>query len=280
MKLTSINHLRYYLATNDSVNLSSPQELRQLTQLINSVSAKIEYYCERNFELGTFTEYFQTGNNVLTYNVKHKPINSLISVISDPEGLYQGGEANETNYYIHSSGNGVCLQTPLISNFKGLKVDYTGGIAVYPTVTTLVLANGYGVFTVNKFIRGESSYAFGKIININGANLTIEIYYGSFDSGEQLTQMDSEVQTSSPSVAGVISSFTSRALCELEPDLVLACEMEIRYLKQHRFDFENAITTKDGTTKRELKEKLNAQYWFQPEVLSILEKYKSYSLGV
>jgi hypothetical protein len=199
-------------------------------------------------------------------------------VYSDSQGLFAGSETLEVDYFPSARKDAIVLSTPVSPNERGLKATYIGGLAAHPTRTVITLSPGHDTFAVNKFIHGCSSYTFGKIIAFDAIShtITVDIYYGIFQLGEELSQQDAEFQNSEGNIMGSLASFQSRALCELYPDLVTACEMEIRYIRQHLHDFENAGTNKDGTTLR--RTPYFSEYNFQPETLGILNKYRRIGL--
>ena len=84
---------------------------------------------------------------------------------------------------------------------------------------------------------------------------------------------EDEAETaSSPSVTGTISAFSRESLLNAHPSIVLACEAQIRYMRQHQVDFENSGTTKDGVTIRK-ENPMHIRFPLREEVLDMLYTY-------
>jgi hypothetical protein len=67
---------------------------------------------------------------------------------------------------------------------------------------------------------------------------------------------------------------TLRCLAEAYPDIVTACELELRYIHDHRNDFENQSTLKGQTSRRDM----SVDYNLVPEVRSMIDKYRNFIL--
>jgi hypothetical protein len=144
--------------------------------------------------------------------------------------------------------------------------------------TEIVFASNItSTFTVGKYVKGLTSGCLG-VITATDNNSYLKcnwIYNGvaqkNFIIGETITQTDTIGGTTS-STTLVIDAIAQRALCESHPDITRACEIELRYMIKHQYDFENQSTMKDQTSRRPDLVK----YELQPETIALLSSYKRY----
>ncbi len=139
----------------------------------------------------------------------------------------------------------------------------TGSPSVYSTINLLPHFGFYGwsgLWVANKYIKGRLSGAIASIDSLSGtptSSLNCTMVSGTMLEGEIVDEYDDVACINLTSGTGMttntfgcISFINHRALCEVAPDLVIATEMQIRYMRKHALDFENAGTNKDGTTMR------------------------------
>ena len=275
MLLSSLRRLRLYLSgQSDPLLANTVANNRVLHNWLVTTSQDIENYLKRDLHIEERTQYFDIEYGRIDYWLKAFPVITLTSIYEDSTGLWDGNNESEIeDSIVNASGRITLPYTLSYSAAKALRVIYTGGLAYDPVISVVVLESGAGDFTVGRYIVGNTSGAVGIVTAYSLLSLTIEQYYGQFQVGEVLTQYDDEIVTeSSPSVTGTISSFTRESLLNIYPSIVLACEMQIRYMRQHQMDFENTGTTKDGTTIRR-SNPARIKYPLQEEVLDKLVPY-------
>ena len=249
---------------------------RKYLPLIAAISNRIETYLDRTIKLDTYTEYSDTIRGRLNYPVRAYPISSVTSVKSDSTGLYSGSESTETNHYINDDSNAVVLDSSVTPALKGLQIIYVGGLASHGTQSQFVLSSeGATPIAEGNYVRGQTSGATGYVITKADTAITIEVLYGYFDSGETIEAMKTEDGGAITNATAVLNSVTLRCLVENYPDIVTACEYEIRYMHDHRFDFENLSSGgRGGTTRKDLTDTYN----LLPEVRSMLQPYGNITL--
>lgn len=270
MDLTSYRRVLFALGSNDPLT-DDFKSRRIFSNWVPAISAKVETFLDRKIELTTHIEYANSIERALEYFIDAYPIQSITSVYSDMLGLYNGNEVAESNYYIGETGNSIVLDTSIKSAHKGLKFTYIGGLAVHGVNSTFVIENeGATAFAANNYVEGQTSQAMGYVISKAGTTIVIEVLYGVFQVGEQIkgkTTWDNANFITN--MEADIASVTSRSLAEAYPNITRACELEIRYMNDHKSDFENAGTTKAGTNRRDMTK----DYDLVPEVRSLLEPY-------
>jgi len=274
LMLSSLNRLRRYIGCEDNV-----QNNRTLMNFLTATSKNIEGFINRDLKLELRTQYFDVDAIRINYYPKAYPISSITSVYSDTTGLYDGSESEEVDWYIGSDSKSIVLDTPVVKGPKGLRVIYTGGIAAHGVQSTLALTSMSGTFTAGNFVTGSSSGAIGIIVTTATATpLVVETLMGVWEVGDVLTSQSSEgSSTNLPGVGGTVSAITAQSLAEANPEINMACEMQVRFDWKHKDDFENAGVNKDSTTFRR-KEKalyLSGAYKLQPEVRSILQAHRN-----
>jgi len=271
MNLTSWRRARYFLGgntplTDDAVNK------RKFLSWIPAISRKIEEYLNRDLELKSHTEYFDTLPKTIEYPVRNFPITVLTSVKSDSTGEFTGSETTESDTYIGSQERSICLQTPVIPAKRGLEVVYTGGLAASGTQSTFTIENeGSEAFVAGVFAEGQTSGAMGYVISKTLTTIVIEVLYGRFEVGEQIAGSATETGSKTADQTADIASADVRCIAEEYTDLTVACELEIRYMNDHRGDYENFSTSRGSQSRRANK----FEHEFLPEVASILDRYRN-----
>jgi hypothetical protein len=176
--------------------------------------------------------------------------------------LWDGGESSVDNTFIGVDGNSVGL--PMRLNMRAtssaagggaapssVRITYTGGLAYHGTQSVYAFTAGSGTFTVGNFVRGQTSQAWGIIIAVNSSAITIEVMFGMFIAGEALKEYSSEVTPGTGTGnTGTLGALTSAGLADVAPDLVRACEVQVRHYFKHKYDFETTGTQKDGGVSR------------------------------
>jgi len=252
MQLTSYNRMLRYLAGRGDKNMtSSVYNRRDILYWIPAISDRIKNYLNRTVEIESRTEYFDSASTICELWVENSPVSSITSVKEDTTGQFSGNETtlSSTEYYIGVEESSVVLLYPRTYNAKkSLQVVYSGGLAYNATMSVFAVADESG-WEVNKFCVGSTSGAKGIISAVDTKELTIDVLFGSFIVGETITEYDEETETTA-GASTTISSKTRTALCEAYPQIVEACENEVRYMIQHKQDFENDSSERDGTTIR------------------------------
>jgi hypothetical protein len=270
MLLTSPRRVRSYLGGEGDALTMASKTNRQIIQWLPAISSLIETHMSRCVLLQSYTEYLDVLYHKLEYWLKAIPISSITSVYSDSRGLWAGGEVQEVDWFTGQDDRSVILQRNLSWTWKkGLRVIYTGGLALHAVNSVYVTSGETGTPTAGQVVRGGTSGAVGYVIAYTSHSLTVEVYYGMFIAGETLSFYADETYSSVISTA-VYASATSLSLAETHPRIVLACEMQMRYAIKHMADFENSSTSKDGTTQRVHDP---ARSILLPEVADILRDY-------
>jgi hypothetical protein len=143
--------------------------------------------------------------------------------------------------------------------------------AVQSGYTMTSVTNAYAA---GQYVFGQTSGSVGIVVSYTAGTklLTIENYYGQFQVNETIKVYADEIQTAPLLVTDTISAIASPSLCDVAPEVVTACEMQVRYNYTHQKDFENSSTGKDGTT---LRYRINAfeSSPLLPEVMHMLNPY-------
>jgi hypothetical protein len=275
MILTSLNRVLINLSEGEPYLSTDYERRRRFIKRIASVSSDIEDHLNRNIELKSYTEFFDTLDLSLEYSLKAFPISALTSVYSDITGLYDGGESLESDYIIGKNNDTVCLASSISQARKGLRVIYTGGLATHAVRSTFTLSSeGASPFTAGMFVTGGSSNAMGIVVSKASTTMVIEVLYGIFEVGEIVSGKTTETGAVTSGVTAVLSARTVTSLAESYPNIVEATEMEIRYRDDHRSDYENLSTDKGSTTRKDLTK----NYDLLPEVRKILQPYVKFNI--
>jgi len=257
----------------DPLSSSDFENRRRYVKRIAAISRRVETYLDRTLELTSYTEYFDTSQRQLSFFVKAHPVSSITSVKSDSTGEYDGSESSESNYYIGAEEQTIVLATPVVPARRGLQVVYTGGMANHG-VNSVFEVTITGSFSADKYVQGRTSAAVGCIVSESSGTLTVEVLYGIFQSGEIIDQKTTESGAADGNYA-TIDSVTSRGMAEAYPDIVEATELQIRYMDDHRSDYENTTTAKGQTARR--GEAADAE--LVQEVKAMLDPYKRIMIG-
>lgn len=276
MDLTSWQRLRRSIGGNDPFNDDAINK-RKFLNFIPAVSRRIQEFLNRDLELTTHTEHFNTLPITTEYFFENYPITSLTTVETDSTGLYDGSETTETDFYIGIHDSSIVLDSPATAAKKGLRVTYISGLATTATNSQYTLSDlGATEPSVGDFFIGATSLAVGIVTAYVSASLlvTVDILYGVFQASETYTLQTEEESGTITDGTGTISSKDVISLAESFPDIVTACELEIRYFNTNRSQFETQANFRGQTSKMDL----TREYSFLPEVRSLLETYRIYSI--
>jgi len=269
--LSSLQRLRRYTELDDTVANN-----RLLSLYLNLTSKNIEKYCSCLFQKTSRTEYFDVDSITTQFFPKAVPISSITSIASDSTGLYDGAESTLSDYYIGSDSRSINLDYPQIKAKRGLRIIYTGGISEHGTQSIFTLTNITGTFVADKFITGSNSGAVGIITTTTTASpITIDVLYGIFEVGDTLTMQNTEGGSDVSNVSAVVATVTQQSLSEAAPEIAMACETEVRYLFQHKDNFETTSISRDGSSYQKNDKPLQ-QYILQPQTRSILQSHRRY----
>lgn len=245
---------------------------REITNWIASVSNQIEKYCDRTFKIESHTEYFDTKYNQVKFWVKSPLITAITSVKEDTDGQWDGSEStyDSTEYYIGYDSSHVVIDEPVGQSYKGLQIVYTGGLAYHGTRTVLTITGSTGTWTAGQFVLGSTSGALGIVRASTATTLTVEVLFGVFEA-ETVTEYTDEAHATTGDASATVSAVSQQSLAESYPDIVRACEIQVRYYWKHKDSFELTSTQKDGTSYRRGGD-LSRQ--FIDEAMRLLEPYK------
>jgi hypothetical protein len=262
-----------FITPDDSANVADTlYKQRDIIRWINTVSSRIEQYLNRAVQIAATTEYFDPAYGQKEFFPKAFPITALTSVYYDSTGLWTGSETEITNCFIGTNSRSVCLPAFVGNEKNSIRIIYTGGLTSHGTNSTYAISTSAGTWHTGKYVKGSSSSAMGIVRTASATSLTVEVLYGVFQAAETITEMDSEASVGSADAVATISSVTTSSLAETYPDITTACEMQVRYMWQNRYNFEKSSVQKDGVSQR--PQVLDIQLPLQPEVISLLSPYK------
>jgi len=274
--LSSLERLRRYTDLDDTTANN-----RLLSLYLTLTSRNIEKYCSTSFQKKSRTEYFDVKGNRIAYFPSAIPVSSITSVYSDTTGLYSGGESALSDYYIGVDDRSVVLDYPQVNGKKALRLIYTGGISEHGTQSIFTLSGVSGTFTKDRFINGSISGAVGIVAATTAASpITINTLYGVFEIGDVLAVSTTEGGTAISNISATIATITQQSLAEVAPEVNMACEFEVRYMFQHKDNFEDDSTSRDSSSfsTRKNSSEILSQFILQPHTRSLLQGYRRYFL--
>lgn len=252
---------------------------RMLISWISAVSAQIENHMNRTLLIQDAVEYFDVLFGKTEYFVKCVPVISVTKVEIDPLGMWDSANTPAQLPYNHpgAGDRSVCIQHPLLFPSpakKAIRITYNGGLANSAVNSGYTMGTGSATYAAGQYVFGQTSGSVGIVVSYAAATklLTVENYYGQFQVGETVLAYADEIQTAPLLVTDTISAVASPSLCDVAPEVVMACEMQVRYNYTHQKDFENASTGKDGTTQRFVGPAFSTSP-LRPEVIHMLNPY-------
>ena len=175
-------------------------------------------------------------------------------------------------------------------------IPYGSSITAANAVNTLALDVGFATCTTNGtatitaisrwnalfpgtrvMIAGGTSNAWGCIIAVTATTITLEVMFGIFTAGETLTEYATETANTGDGVTATLGAAVTLGLAEVAPDIVRACEVQVRFMSKHKFDFEMNGTQKDGSVTRKTVQKDAPM--LTEEAMALLVAYKKYPMG-
>jgi len=167
--LTSLAQVKAYMGITSTANDAT------LTRLINSVSAAIETYCDRQFVSRAYTLERQDGNGQNIIYVKNYPIISIERVATSTAGALQikctdTGAYSATCSVTRSSGS-LPANTHLKLSILGGSNDGDNSLALgtYTTMTTLAAAANALTGWSATVVSGFAAYASTELIQIGSS---------------------------------------------------------------------------------------------------------------
>lgn len=286
MLLTSIRRVRTHVMGQQSDPLTADlKNDRLLKQWMVTVSRSIERYLDRDLEIGNKTEYYTLSSRRKQFWIKAPPIVMPSThvwdgdVYVDLEGLFTGRESIIPNCFPDEYLSSIRFPYAYWMEWTGVKsirIRYNGGLAAHAVNSVYTLsASQTGAWAAGSYVSGSLSGAVGVVVSYAAGTLalTVENYYGAFVAGDVLTQTTVEA-TGTTTATGTIATISSQCLAEVAPEIVSACEMQIRYMWKHTTDFENIGSVKDGTTTRDPLS-INHEWPLLDEVRDLLGPYRS-----
>ena len=294
MLLSSYNRVRHYLFddTDTAASLPTYSIYREMdaTNWISAASAMIEAYCSRQFHIESRIQYFDYTDTRREFFPYATPI--LVSPVPvmaiDPMALWNGDEGTVDNIFIGVDGNSIGLPMKLnmraTSSAAGgsaapasVRITYTGGLAYHATQSVYGYTAGAGTMAAGKYVRGGTSNAWGCIIAVTATTVTLEVMFGIFTAGETLTEYATETANTGDGVTATLGAAVTLGLAEVAPDIVRACEVQVRFMSKHKFDFEMNGAQKDGSVTRKTVQKDAPM--LTEEAMALLVAYKKYPMG-
>lgn len=270
MLLTSYDRVRHVLGDAEVLKDDFKNRVR-FQSLVTSTSKRILQYLDRDLEIKEVTEFFNVKPNNLEFFVKRFPIISIDNVFSDSTGEFDGSEVSETDFHTGQDFCSVVLRSSVSSALRGLRVVYEGGVS-NDAVESVFTVTTPDANLKGKYVIGADSGAIGQVssVNVIDGEVTIMCLGGRFDDTEQFLVYNSyNVEDTDPgsNFSGIRSTIS---LVEVCADIVLATEMQIRYLDDHFHNIENSGSKKGETSRAELTD----GYDFLPEVRSMLDQHR------
>lgn len=275
LQLTSYNRIRRYVGASSALT-DTKFDKQMLVNWILATSKQIETFLGRWLAIASYTEYFDTRTaNDLEFLVKGYPISTLTSVYVSGDGLWEGEESVVDDCFIGRNNNSVLLPvSPSVFAKKSHRVIYTGGLAYNGVRSVFTLTESAGTWTVGNYVYGGTSEAVGIIKAVSATSMTVEVLYGIFEAAETLTEYTDEDLTSVVAGASAtLSAISQQSLAESYPDIIRACEIQVRHYWKHKDDFEASSTNKDGTNQRRLG--YEEKSILIPEAISLLMPYRN-----
>lgn len=292
MDLTSLRRVKFALGiakTDQDAILS--RSIAAASKSILKELRRLDQGGLDGIQLRERTEYFDPTPDQVHFYPKAYPIASVTSLYVDGTGYYTGSQQaiESTSYVISGDGRLLAInQIPTLPRGwpglptveKGLRLVYTAGLSEDAVISEWTKAADVGgTLTVGNYIQGEDSGSVGILTARAAGTLAYECLSGNFLEGETVTeyedwiiaQQDSKSQGAT-GVSAVLTACTSRSLAEAHTDLVEACEMQVRFLKTNRNNFENLTVTQDGAT-RVSRADLKNKYGLMPEICFMIEAY-------
>lgn len=275
MLLSSYERMRRYLSDAEGTALTdSVYSEREIVNWIASVSNQIEKELNRSLQIESRTEYFDTALTQVKFFIEAPPVISITSVKEDVEGLYDGSETtyDSDEYFISADTKAIEILQPIGRWHKALQMVYTGGLAYHGTRTLLTIESSTGTWTAGQYAHGGTSGALGIIRASTATTLTIETLFGEWEVDEPIAEYTDETHLTAGDASATISAVTQPALSESYPDIVRACEIQVRYLWKHKDSFELTSAQRDGTSYR--RDGFDLRHPFVDEAMRLLLPYK------
>ena len=277
MNLSSLRRLRLYCGGSQADPIQDKvQNNRMLAQWLGSVSAQVETFLGRFLKLDTYTEFFDITYNKGEFWLKGRPIvngtDGIVSVFTDPTGLWNGTEAQYYYTYAGRDNSSVCFPMPLTWQAKkGCRIIYQGGLAAHAVNSTFTVTAG--TFTAANYVTNQSKTALGVVVSQDGLFIVIENIYGVFEIGDTLSVCATEEGTYTNQ--GAISAITAQSLAEVAPNLVVAVEAQVRHMWKYGLAFETQSYNKEGNTFVPRSDYLGTP--FIKEVYDMLHPYRAFA---
>lgn len=275
MLLSSYERMRRYLSDSEGTPITdSVYTEREITNWIASVSKQIEQELNRSLQIQSRTEYFDTHLTQVKFFVQAPPVISITSVKEDVEGLYDGSETTyqSDEYYISADEKAFEIMHPIGRWRKALQCVYTGGLAYHGTRTLLTIESSTGTWTSGQYVLGGTSGALGIVKASTATTLTVETLFGEWEADETIAEYSNEEHSTAGDASATVSAVTQQALSESHPNIVRACEIQVRYMWKHKDSFELTSAQKDGTSYRRDGSELRNP--FIDEAMRLLLPYK------
>lgn len=270
MLVTSYDRVRHVLG-DEAVLKDSFQNRVRFQSLVTSTSKRVLTYLDRDLDIGEVTEFFDVKPNNLEFFVKRFPIESITSIKSDSTGEFSGSEVSEIDFFTGKDFCSAVLSNSVSPALRGLEVVYKGGLSD-DAVESIFTVTSPDVGLKDKYVIGDKSGAVGQVSSVDdtGGTVTILCLGGIFDDSEDFLVYNA-FNIEDPDVGSNFSGTRdTTSLVEVCPDIVIATEMQIRYLDDHFHNIENSGSEKGKTTRGELVD----DYDFLPEVRSILDHHR------
>lgn len=110
------------------IGLATTSDNSLLEDLVDSVSALFETYCDRQFLSREYTEY-QDGKDVDILFTDQYPVTSITSIHDDREWAWGSAtEVSSSSYRASSDGRSIVFKdTYLLDYYQNIKIIYTAG---------------------------------------------------------------------------------------------------------------------------------------------------------
>jgi hypothetical protein len=276
--------MRRYIAqdTDTAPIAENASRKRDLVNWIAVVSQQIAQYCDRNFLIGDYVEYFDVEYGKNRFPVMAFPIVSITQLQEDPSGLFSlttAATISDSEYFPDVAKASVSLYRPLpYTASHALQISYNGGLSTSAANTVLAITGSSGSMTVGNFLYGATSAALGIIRAYSATAITVEMLQGVFDAAESLTEYADEACTSASRTA-TLASVTTPSLNDTYPVIVRAAEMQVRLNWKGKTQFGFQSASRDGSVTKDTAPRDGGATQMMKEVESMLMPYRRFRLA-
>lgn len=253
---------------------------REISAFLTELSPRLEKYIGRDIELKERPYLFDTTHNKLEYFTRCIDIQSITSIKKSFLGTYGSGSditlTLGVDYIIGPNNDSIILMYPPFDAKNGLQAVITGGLATKPTITSAYYTVlGDPIPLQGKYVSGQDTEAVARIKSLDSVNgiIYLDVISGIFDCENLFIYEDVNFTNAYNAATLCVTSFIARGLAEVAPNILKALDNELRFWRQHKDDFENERTGKEGTYRRKREYDSQVRSHVQPETHDLICDY-------